>query len=472
MNQEANDTLRIRRPSPYLRQVKVPGGALTYHSLFGNLSFLDQELTQLLATAEREEVADLLPKSLRQLLYNKYFITDVAEDEREVTRQWLRQRESAISSGYYLRALQISASNACNFSCSYCFADATDRRRRELGDGTRSISLELAQRAILTLEETAARNGHHQIAVKFLGREPLVNWRVINQLLRANRGKEIVWALTTNGSLVTAEIAEELCKHAARVVVSIDGEPWVHNSLRVLKSGRTGSFEQAWRGLELLSMAGCSVSVSSVVTSLTRFEDLRRFIDRLAGRNIRELELTLVMQTVHGRAQEGSPSIEELSRQLVQLYRYARGVGIVLHGDWVDPFHRLLLTKKLRTETDLTTSDYGGCSATSHQISIEPSGELFPCRAMATHYGGIDDLEGVLRSESYRSVLMRTYYNVPYCKDCRIEGFCQGTCLGACEEGSNDIYLPQEAYCEVYRRCSELLLRDLDQHRNDLAFKR
>jgi uncharacterized protein len=77
---------------------------------------------------------------------------------------------------------------------------------------------------------------------------------------------------------------------------------------------------------------------------------------------------------------------------------------------------------------------------------------------MSAHYGHLDDLPSVLTSDGYRHVMMRTYYNVPYCRGCELEGHCQGTCLGSAEEASGNIYDPQAEYCAVYRAAARHLL--------------
>src|SRR6185312_11817749 len=101
---------------------------------------------------------------------------------------------------------------------------------------------------------------------------------------------------------------------------------------------------------------------------------------------------------------------------------------------------------------------------TEHQISLEPNGDLFPCRAMSLHYGSLADWDSVLSSDAYRQVAMRTYFGVPFCHGCPLEGHCQGTCLGSLEEESGDIYSPQVAYCDVYRGVTSSLLSSLQNN--------
>jgi radical SAM protein with 4Fe4S-binding SPASM domain len=195
---------------------------------------------------------------------------------------------------------------------------------------------------------------------------------------------------------------------------------------------------------------------------MTDFAAMRGFIDHLVDFGARELELTLVMQTDTLRAQTAAPDKTVLAGELVDLYSYATDKGLLVHGDWVDPFHRILATHKFRSEERIAQPLGASCSATSHQISLEPTGDMFPCRAMSSHYGHIDDLDAVLHSDAYRDVVMRTYFNVPACRNCELEGFCQGTCLGSAEEANKDIYKPQEDYCQLYRLTTRLLLNTLE----------
>ena len=97
----------------------------------------------------------------------------------------MKDREAALHSGKFVTGLQISSSNACNFACSYCFADTSESRspvRSQIAGSNPNISLEMAASAIDEVRSVARTQGNEQIVVKFLGREPLINWKVIAKL--------------------------------------------------------------------------------------------------------------------------------------------------------------------------------------------------------------------------------------------------------------------------------------------------
>jgi uncharacterized protein len=458
----------------------VPAGGLVYHALFGNLCSVDSELEGFLRTGcesiRYPELTDIVGVKNAEELLKNYFFVESPDEERALIKEWLAEREKLLPQGFFLEALQVSSSNLCNFACAYCFADTSDKRsalRQHISAKQPTLAFETAQRAIDALCRNAQAHGRKNVGVKFLGREPLVNWRTIDRLLEHYRNGAVQWSMTTNGSLITDEVAKKLREHRASVVVSIDGPPQTNNALRVLKT-QGSSYDLSESGVRALSSAKLPFGISSVISSATKFETFIPFIRRMANFGAREFELTLVMQTDCFEAQKHAEGDEGLLDFLMEVYREGKRLGVLIHGDWIDPFHRILSTRKRREDREVMRDLPAGCSATSHQISLESSGDLFPCRAMSMHYGHIDDLSSALSSEAYQKVGMRTFFNVPYCHGCKLEGFCQGTCLGACEETSGDIYSPQESYCDLYRRATEKLLNtyieEKKEHGNKESF--
>lgn len=452
----------------------VPGDRnthLAYHKLFGNVTRIDRELYTMLSgfgsvPYEKTKLTSLLSKEVFHTLYQAHFLVHSKDEERKLIQKWLNDRRAKLKSGAFLEALQISTSNKCNFACSYCFADTADRRsslRTHISKNQPTITFETAKKAIDQTLEIVRKHKKQAIGIKFLGREPLVNWAVITRLLEYYREAPIEWAITTNGSLLTDEIAGTLKNHGVQIVVSLDGTPAINNKLRVLHSGAP-TYNLITRGMERLAAIDCPFSVSSVVSSATQTVDLKMFIDTITLMGATELELTLVMQTTHLKAQSSEHTPSELAASLADIYYYGTAKGLFIHGDWIDPFHRILSTQKLRDDSEVIRTLGAGCAATSHQISLESSGDLFPCRAMSLHYGHVDNLEAALQSQSYEAVAMRTFYNVPFCNGCELEGMCQGTCLGSCEESNQNIYVPQHDYCDVYRAATEMLLKNLAQN--------
>ena len=317
------------------------------------------------------------------------------------------------------------------------------------------MPLETAIQSVEAVTKLISKHGGNAMVIKFFGREPLLNWQVINGLFdhcKAATDFHYRYAITTNGTLFTPDIINKLKETNTAIVVSLDGMAEA-NLLRVTHSGEE-TFSMVDRGLAMLKEHGASCCVASVLSE-ANFDLLDvRFLNYLANRSVTQWEIKLAMQNDGAMAR----SAAEYAKKLFLLYQGGRKLGIEVTGDWYDPFVTLFHTTRKSSDDKVHRLAPNSCSATDHQISIEPSGGIFGCRALEVKLGGVENLDALFQSSAYKRLSMRTYYNVPFCHGCKLEGFCQGVCLGHSERKYSDIYRPDESYCEVYRNVFDLLL--------------
>lgn len=459
----------IRRSS-YVRVLpRKDGGHIAYHTLFGNLLHLNDAalalLDQFRETKTPAEYAGAFAQWPDHLhaLYDRYYLVEQGSDERTLYERDLQRRRERLRSGAYIGGIQLSVSDACNFACRYCFCDFVDQRgeqRRELSSRREKLmTFETAQKTIDTVIGVVRRNQRPSVVVKFFGREPLVNWRLIRRVLEhyghgQRHGLQIAYAMTTNGSLVSAEIAEMLARYRVTTTVSVDGLSDSNDGVRVLKKDLAPTFSIIDAGLKILS-AHKAVQVLSAVITDTNFDHFDgRFVDYAHSLGVREVQVLLGMQGNFIR----SIDPDTAAQKLFDIHQYGRQRGVSVTGYWNNALVEVYNSRRLRADAEQVRGVVESCTATGHQISIEPSGDVFPCRAMSTHVGHIDAFDDMLRSEAYRHVIMRTYGNVGPCRGCPTEGFCQGECLGNLEEKYSDIYTVDSAYCDIYRRVYDKVL--------------
>lgn len=457
------------RRSEHLRVLdRTRGGYVAYHTLFGNLTLLNESAARLLQEFQRprtpDDYAPLYAKYGPYLdaFHDMYYLVEDDLNERALHEQDLRRRRERLSSGAYIGGVQLSISDVCNFACKYCFCDFVDARgdrRRELSASDRKLmSFEMARRTIDTLVANARRNGRPSIVVKFFGREPLVNWRLMKQVMqhfgRARDGVHVAYALTTNGSLVTEEMPELLARNQVQTTVSIDGLADSNDAVRVSKNEGERTFAIIDRGIRMLAEKGALQVLSAVVTedNFERFDV--RFVDYAVTRGVREVQVLLGMQGDFIRRIDP----EVAASKLFEIRQYGASKGVAVTGYWNNAVVEVFASRRLRRDPERVRGVVESCTATGHQISVEPSGDVFPCRAMSMHVGHVDEFDAMLRSAAYEQVVMRTYGNVPACRGCPTEGFCQGECLGNLEEKKGDIYSVDEEYCAIYRRIYDKIL--------------
>lgn len=458
------------RKSAHLRILpRDSGGYVAYHALFGNLRHLNDATIALLDFFDEprtpQDYATLFeryPEALNAL-HDAYYLVEESLDERGMYGRDLERRRQRLRSGAYIGGLQLSVSDTCNFACRYCFCDFVDRRgeeRRALSvRRNKLMTVETARKTIDALIELVKRNDRPSLVVKFFGREPLTNWRLIRVIMEhygqgEAHGIQIAYATTTNGSLVTPEIAATLAHYGVTTTVSVDGVADSNDPVRVTKKGQGETFELIDRGLSILSSHRAVQVLSAVITD-ANFEHVDgRFIDYALTLGVHEVQVLLGMQGDFIRRIDP----ETAAQKLFDIHQYGRSRGVAVTGYWNNALVEVFNSRRTRSDPEQIRGVVESCTATGHQLSVEPSGDIFPCRAMSTHMGHIDDLPGMLASDVYENVIMRTYGNVEPCRGCPTEGFCQGECLGNLEEKYSDIYAIDPAYCDIYRRVYDKVL--------------
>ena len=150
-----------------------------------------------------------------------------------------------------LGQLILEVTEDCNLRCSYCVYNDIIKDSRN--HGSKEMELSTAYKAI---DFIGTHSSKHEVpAVTFYGGEPLLRFPFIQKCVEYSHkvfeGREISFAITTNGTTITQEISQFLAREDFGVTLSIDGPKDIHNDYRLFKNG-TGTFESAMRGLKSL----------------------------------------------------------------------------------------------------------------------------------------------------------------------------------------------------------------------------
>lgn len=166
---------------------------------------------------------------------------------------WLTERVQAtdpvlrrIRRRHHLKRLQYEVNLVCNLECAHCYCSSSPR-----------ASQGMPTEFVLDVVRQAAELGVVHFDVT--GGEPLVR-RDIMEILRAISERGMIPGLYTNGTLVTAEKAEQIFAAGVRwAQVSLDARtPALHDELR----GKPGAFDRAVNGIRALKAAGVRVRVA------------------------------------------------------------------------------------------------------------------------------------------------------------------------------------------------------------------
>lgn len=456
--------------------VHRPDGWAAYHSLFGNLRLLDEParafVQAFLPSATIEDAASGFPHhslSKLQSLANEFiisgFLVPEGADEYCLVDENMSLRKHFLRTGYLIRTLQLIMSNRCNFRCTYCFMDFQSGNRISTSAASAvGMRFEVAQSAMQSMLELLRRNGNRTLSVEFFGGEPLLNWPVIEQVLRTfgnGRVDDVIihYSITTNGALITREMAQLLKAYNVTVTVSVDAtssyrpsplalgtsaQPisWARNAQKVLDS------------LVILRDCGTLITFNTVLSKDTVFPlGGRRLIDFALRHNARMIGLILDLDLAFYRCPDNREGIIDF---LLQSRSYGRQMGIRVGGYWHQIFDQITGNQAINLR-----SGYKTCPATGCKISVEPDGSIFACKCCSKKMGHIANLTDVICSEEYASYALHAYRNAPKCEGCEIDGFCSGLCMGSLENAYDRRDIIEAGACDILKKVTFRLIEQM-----------
>jgi uncharacterized protein len=392
-----------------------------------------------------------------------------------------------------LRTLVLLLTTSCNLACRYCYEDreegcasAGDGRGgpgAAAGGGTpREMSLESLRNAIAFLLEhdgpggggpsaaagkdapgsvAAAAGAGRKVSVTFFGGEPLLRFPLIRSAvgearrMATERGKEISFSITTNGTLLTRETAGFLKENGISVCLSIDGPREIHDRNRPYASGR-GSYEDVSRGIELLMENRNGFPVAARVTLGRGAVDVRKTFDHLRGLGFDEVGFA------PASAAEGSPSALT-EEELCAVMEGFRDLADVYMDDVrerrVPAFSNMSQILALIHRGDPMPYP---CGAGIGMLAVDPSGTFYPCHRLCgvgDSFGGTE--AGISEAARSRFLDGARRRRETACDACWAKNFCSGGCYHDAYLRQGNLFAPSLHYC---RWIKELFLLGLQTY--------
>lgn len=267
------------------------------------------------------------------------------------------------SPAYPAFGLTLVVNHACNLRCSYCYTGAKFHAAMPLELGEQAI-----RRALGSIQPGGA------LHLGFFGGEPLLEAARIRQWMRYARlaahaqGKQVSFNLTTNGTITDPEALAVLDEPDLELAISCDGTPYQHDQHRRDARGH-GSSAQVEATIRQLVASRRPFSVVMVV----RPDTLGELPAGLS--HLRELGVTRFTLSLDVWSKWTAADLDRLSDAVdaaADLWRsWLPAVGI----DWFDT--RIAALAGLSSTGASTRCGFG-----EGEISVAPSGRLYPCERL------------------------------------------------------------------------------------------
>lgn len=487
-----------------------PGVSAYYHRELGGLVLLDSESQAFLQRFANPCEVDM------QTVRAKDGPPEVRLLKQFILRQFLVPLDNP-DIGTTLAApmpkvnvVQLVLVNACNFGCTYCFEgmqgkdlerqrkmipikaakaaseikrdegevnllnslySTVEREQHQLDPHNRLMRVEDAIDYVNKAIGVARATGAGEMMLQFFGGEPLLNWPAIKAVLETFRHGEhhhikISYTIVTNVSLLTPEMAQAFHDWRVGVCVSFDSPDSLSRPLKNGKDSRPAVFD----GLRLLQAHSVRVALNSALSTDT-WDSLDASIVAFA-KSYGVNEIGLIVSLDAGFY--GKFGSERITERIWAIVEEGQRLGVVITGYW----HQIF--QLLRGFQVVQHRGFKNCAAKGAQLSIEPNGAVFSCKAGSGHFGSIND-DQLLNSPTYRQHAALRQQNPAFCHGCEIEGFCAGLCLGPLQKKFDTVDAVEPAACDFYRKITRKFIQnqvpfkiatfDLAAARNELKTK-
>jgi radical SAM protein with 4Fe4S-binding SPASM domain len=332
----------------------------------------------------------------------------------------------------------------CNLRCKHCYIDAMPKARlRELGT-----------EQMLGIVDQVAEIRSPLLIVS--GGEPLLR-EDFYSIMKYAAGKGLRLALSTNGTLITEEVAEKLRETGfVYIGVSIDShEPRWHDEFRGVK----GAFNAAIQGLRNAMNAGIPVGLRTVITrfNATHVPQVVELAVRLGVPRIALYHLEPI-----GRGAGLSswlPSPEQYAWLMDRLIELARRYAGVIEIETVTaPFDGIYIADKVAGSREdfyrllEVVKAQGGCGRKI--VSIYPDGEVHPCQfipSISLGNAARSRLSTILREDNpllRPFIYTHAYLRGPRCSKCPFKEYCQGGSRMRAWAATGDLF-GDDPYCSL-----------------------
>ena len=299
-------------------------------------------------------------------------------------------------------SVHLAVTHRCNYKCPSCYVDD-------------SVTEEITTEEVKALIDEMANMKVFQLAIG--GGEPFLRDDLID-IVRYARQKGVIPNITTNGSLITEDIADELSGYIGQIQLSVNG----HNKALHESAREKGSFEAVLRSMDIL----CKHKVSFGINTL------------LNKNNVNEIKYIIAFATQQGAVAINflRPKPSKLDDNWYDRSRLSSGDYQIVHRAIKNIFGKYpvritvdcALSFLMNTESpdDLQKHSVYGCSGARRFLSIRPDGSVYPCSFIDSYCGGnvMDGLRDVWKGfDEFRDIQDHLKGK---CAICKTNHFCAG----------------------------------------------
>lgn len=383
-----------------------------------------------------------------------------AKDMRPIIKNPYSRTEIEAVLDKRLRLLVLELTRSCNMACTYCIDGEAYDQKDCLGPSV-NMSENTALRGVDYLLDHSSEQTQ-PLAISFYGGEPLLQFSLLKTVVKYAKkhsrqsGKDIVFSITTNGTLITRDIAEYLIKNSVQIVISHDGPEEVHNCYRHFKKGGR-TYESVMSALEMIRdidsvyfdrFVRCSV----VVMPNSNLEELQNYFNNLDVNILANYVDTYGLDEIIVDSTQGCSGLETLKKKITEGFAN-EGADYLFKQSMSKNFSTMLLSpmikRFLKSSASSKYKSLGQCILGASRLYLSADQYYYPCEKIAGHtYARIGTIEKGLDTEKIINTIEEFYEMAEgKCSGCWMSSHCSACLALACsgDHLSNNKY---NHYCQ------------------------
>lgn len=335
---------------------------------------------------------------------------------------------------------------ACNFKCDYCFVQHHYVTKKN------KLEFEIAVEALEKFAPGGRAKGYN---IGFFGGEPLLNWEVLKKIADEvySRNNKSKLHITSNGSLVTEEIAEYCASKNFSWIISLDGTEEQHDSKRPYAKGG-GTWKDTMRGLKFIAEAYRKQGKRNPVTVRGTYDrsgcdllECVKFLNSLVEQGLAS-HVSFEPAFLSESCPTVKTSFEKLNLEEVrarweqEYWKVARWFLSEIKAGKTPVFHHFSIIMQRVIDRQFAISE---CGAGKGYISVGPGGKVSAChRENGTELGSVQRGIDVVKQQKW---LDNRLYIREKCPNCWMRALCGGGCRQDSIQHSGNISIPDPYEC-------------------------
>jgi len=373
----------------------------------------------------------------------------------------------------HLPMISLEVTSRCNLRCMYCIYNKTFTYARS--HSSEDMTWDTAKKSIDFFAANSRKA--EELFITFYGGEPLLNLKLIEKSVDyakdCFKGRNLNFSMTTNCTLIDANISRFLFKNDFAILASIDGPKDIHDEYRIDYKGK-GTFDRAIKGLKMLvdvyGEGNTKIALNLVFTPPFAEEKINRiaqfikdnaWLDSLKANITHAVTWSIPEEKMltNKNHENGKSLFEWAEEQFIKQYSSGSQKNF-LSKDTIEKSMLKLLNRHISDEPVYRSYPNGCCNPAVRKIFIEYDGKIRLCERMYTFAPIIGDVKNGIDFNLVKKTFVDEYFKMSNrdCSICWVGRLCS-VCYVDTFEDKKYSQKKKRSKCSIVKRLTEKTLK-------------